>query len=63
MRTAILGAGIVPVDGGTKVKWSVDGHSGFVFKLMGVIMNIEKSVGGEFEIGLAKLKATAESGK
>lgn len=51
---------LTPVDGGTKVTWSVDGHNGFMFRLMGVIMNAEKMVGGEFEKGLAKLKTTAE---
>lgn len=49
-----------PVDGGTKVKWSVDGQNGFVFRLMGIIMNVEKMVGSEFERGLLKLKTQAE---
>lgn len=49
------------IDGGTKVKWSVNGHNGFMFKLMGIIMNVEKQVGGEFEKGLAKLKLISES--
>lgn len=50
-----------PVDGGTRVKWSVDGHDGFMFRLMGVIINVEKTVGGEFEKGLLKLKSQVES--
>lgn len=54
---------LTPVGGGTKVKWSVDGHNGFMFRLMGIIMNVEKMVGGEFEKGLAKLKNTAEAAK
>ena len=54
---------LTPVDGGTKVKWSVDGHNGFLFRLMGVIMNMDKSVGSEFEKGLAKLKIAAETTK
>ena len=52
-----------PVEGGTQVKWSVDGHNGFLFRLMGIIMNVEKTVGGEFEKGLLKLKNQAESVK
>lgn len=52
---------LTPVDGGTKVKWSVDGHNGFIFRLMGVIMNMDKMVGGEFEKGLTKLRMTAET--
>ena len=54
---------LTPVEGGTNVKWSVDGHNGFFFRLMGVIMNVEKMVGGEFEKGLAKLKILAETAK
>lgn len=54
---------LTPVDGGTKVKWSVDGHNGFIFRLMGIIMNVEKMVGGEFEKGLSKLKNSAEAVK
>ena len=52
---------LAPVDGGTKVKWSVEAHNGFVFRLIGTIMNMDKMVGGEFEKGLAKLKAMTES--
>jgi uncharacterized protein YndB with AHSA1/START domain len=54
---------LTPVEGGTRVKWSVDGHNGFVFKLMGILMNVEKMVGGEFEKGLAKFKSIAEQKK
>lgn len=54
---------LTPVEGGTKVKWSVDGHNGFLFRLMGIFMNIDKMVGGEFEKGLAKLKRAAEVSK
>lgn len=52
---------LTPDAEGTKVKWSVDGHNSFMFKLMGIIMNVDKMVGDEFEKGLRKLKATAES--
>ena len=52
---------LTPVDGGTKVKWSVDGQNGFMFRLIGIIMNVEKRVGVEFEKGLAQLKNTIEA--
>ncbi len=52
---------LAPVSGGTKVRWSVSGHNNFFFKLMGVFMNCDKMVGGEFEKGLLKLKAQVES--
>ena len=51
---------LTPVDGGTRVTWSVDMKNGFVFKLFGVIMNMDKMVGGEFEKGLGNLKRLAE---
>lgn len=52
---------LTPVEGGTQVKWSVDGHNGFLFRLIGVILNVEKTVGGEFEKGLLNLKHQVES--
>lgn len=54
---------LTPVEEGTKVKWSVDGHNGFIFRLVGVFVNVDKMVGGEFEKGLAKLKNTVETSK
>lgn len=54
---------LTPAPGGTKVKWSVDGHNNFAFRLMGVFMNIDKMVGGEFEKGLVKLKNLVETAK
>ena len=51
---------LTPVEHGTKVKWSVNGHNGFVFCLIGILMNVEKMVGGEFEKGLLKLKREVE---
>lgn len=51
---------LTPVEGGTQVKWSVDGHNGFVFRMVGIIMNIEKMVGDQFDRGLAKLKSIVE---
>ena len=54
---------LTPVNGGTKVKWSVDMNNGFFFRLMGAIMNVEKMVGGEFEKGLGNLKSAVEGAK
>ena len=54
---------LTPVQEGTNVKWSVDGHNGFFFRLMGVFVSVDKMVGGEFEKGLNKLKVIAESAK
>ena len=51
---------LTPTEGGTKVKWSVEAHNGYLLRLIGLIMNFEKAVGSEFEKGLAKLKMQVE---
>jgi hypothetical protein len=52
-----------PAESGTKVTWSVSGHNNFFFRVMGLFMNCDKMIGGEFEKGLGRLKALAESSK
>lgn len=47
----------------TVVTWAMYGKSNFIGKAMSVIMNCEKMVGGQFEKGLANLKAIAEAKK
>ena len=44
----------------TKVTWTMQGGQPYMAKLMGLVMNCDKMVGGEFENGLAKLKALVE---
>ena len=44
----------------TNVTWTMQGKSPFISKLMGVVMNIDKMVGGQFEEGLGNLKRVAE---
>jgi hypothetical protein len=39
----------------TQVTWSMDGHNNLVGKVFGVLMNMDKSIGGDFERGLANL--------
>ena len=45
----------------TTVTWVMSGPSPFISKLIGVFVNIDKMVGKDFEVGLAQLKAIAES--
>ena len=45
----------------TVVTWSMFGHNNFMGKAMGLIMNCDKMVGGQFEKGLAQLKSVAET--
>jgi len=52
---------LTPTEGGTRVKWSVSGHSNYLFRLMSVFVNCDKMIGGEFEKGLNKLKSMAET--
>ena len=47
----------------TLVRWSVNGHNSFIFRLFGILYSMDKMVGGEFEKGLAKLKKMAEMEK
>lgn len=51
-----------PEAGGTRVSWSMSGRNGFMGKAMGLIFNMDKMVGGDFEQGLASIKALAEAG-
>lgn len=48
--------------GTTKVTWSMDGKNGFMGKAASLFMDMDKLVGGDFERGLASLKAVSEGG-
>jgi hypothetical protein len=54
-----------PQAGGTTVTWAMTGKYNFITKGMGLFMNMDKMIGGNFEKGLADLKkiAEAEAGK
>ncbi len=52
-----------PEGGQTSVTWTMTGTNNFMGKVMGLIMNCDKMVGGQFEKGLADLKAIAEINK
>ena len=45
----------------TAVTWTMSGHHGFIEKAVCLFMNMDKMVGGDFEKGLAKMKAVSES--
>jgi hypothetical protein len=47
----------------TVVTWSMAGRKNFVTKAFGLIMSMDKMVGGMYEQGLAKMKTIAESAK
>ncbi|MDO9271050.1 MAG: SRPBCC family protein [Methylobacter sp.] len=47
-------------DNQTTVTWTMYGKNNFMGKAIGLIMNCEKMVGGQFEEGLASLKSVVE---
>jgi len=47
--------------GASEVSWSLSGPSPFISKLMGVIFNMDRMIGRDFEAGLLNLKALAEA--
>jgi len=50
-----------PQGDATRVTWRMEGHRGFLAKAFGLVVNMDKVVGGEFEKGLASVKTLAES--
>jgi hypothetical protein len=51
---------LVPANGGTQVTWAMDGTNDFMAKAFGLFMDMDKSVGRDFERGLATLRSVAE---
>ena len=58
--TAMTDITFKPAGPETEVTWAMYGEDGFVGKAARFFMNIDKMVGGDFERGLANLKAVAE---
>nr|WP_130480975.1 SRPBCC family protein [Sphaerotilus mobilis] len=44
-----------PVEGGTRVVWAMHGPASFGSKLMGLVFNMDRMVGRDFELGLKRL--------
>jgi uncharacterized protein YndB with AHSA1/START domain len=49
-----------PKGDNTIVTWAMYGPSSFMFKVMGIFMNMDNMIGNDFAVGLANLKAIAE---
>ncbi|MSR58660.1 MAG: polyketide cyclase [Planctomycetaceae bacterium] len=58
--TSITEFTFVPNGEKTVVTWSMSGRKNFISKAVCLFMNMDKTVGGDFEKGLAKMKAIAE---
>ena len=51
---------LTPEGTGTRFTWSMSGNGGFMGKLMSVLIDCEKMIGGQFSEGIANLKALVE---
>jgi carbon monoxide dehydrogenase subunit G len=51
---------LAPEAAGTAVTWTMSGRNGFLSKAFGLLVNCDKMVGGQFEQGLANIKAIVE---
>jgi uncharacterized protein YndB with AHSA1/START domain len=51
---------LTPAGDTTTVTWAMRGDAPYLAKIIHVFLNMDKMVGGDFEAGLAKLKAVAE---
>jgi uncharacterized protein YndB with AHSA1/START domain len=45
----------------TLVNWTMSGKNNFMTKAFGLVMNMDKMIGGQFEQGLAQMKTVAEA--
>jgi hypothetical protein len=50
-----------PQENQTAVTWTMSGKKNFITKAMGLVMNMDKMVGGQFDQGLAQMKSVAET--
>jgi carbon monoxide dehydrogenase subunit G len=52
---------VAPDASGSRVTWGMDGQSNFMFKAVGLFMNMDEMVGKDFEAGLSNLQRVAEA--
>lgn len=52
---------LVPITGGTRVSWILEGKNNFMSKAMSLIINMDKMIGTDFEVGLANLNTVAQA--
>ncbi len=51
-----------PVGANTRVAWKMHGTNNFMGKAFGLFMDMDKMIGGDFEQGLATMKAVVQDG-
>ncbi len=54
---------LTPENGGVRFSWRMSGDGGFMGKLMSVLIDCDKMIGGQFEKGIANLKKLVEAQK
>lgn len=52
---------MAPASDATNVTWAMQGPQPYLAKLIGLFIDMDRMVGGDFEAGLASLKSAAES--
>lgn len=50
-----------PTTAGTRVTWTMHGHSPFMSKLMGLVFDMDRIVGKDFETGLERLRRLVQA--
>ena len=50
-----------PQAGGTEVTWAMDGPQPYITKVLTLVFNMDKMIGGDFETGLANLRKLVET--
>ena len=59
--TAFAEFTFTPEGGRTAVTWSMTGRKNFISKAMGLVVSMDRMIGGQFELGLATLKSLSEA--
>lgn len=58
--TPVWSIAIARTPTGSVVTWSMDGHHNFLGKAFGLFMDMDKALGTDIEMGLARLKSASE---
>jgi carbon monoxide dehydrogenase subunit G len=59
--TAVTEFNMTPAGNGTNVTWKMTGQKNFMSKAFGLIVDMDKMIGADFEKGLAQMKTALEN--
>ena len=57
----IINYKLIPEGSGTRFSWAMSGDGGFMGKLMATLIDCEKMMTADFDIGISNLKAVIEA--